>query len=166
MVIAVRIDNKNKPHLAVIDKICRFRIRTVIIRQMIHKIQKNLRRDYLAGMYGGGVKNFRLIFVDFGIIGYLKQISGIQTNVYFDLSASCRIYYKTPFQDQFRWITEQIGPDHLLFGSDFPLSPKKSPHNPVYTQKLALEAVKNFGYPPKWIPKIIGENAANLLNIQ
>jgi predicted TIM-barrel fold metal-dependent hydrolase len=105
-------------------------------------------------------------YMDFGIIGYMKQIGAIDPNVYFDLSASCLVYHKTPFQDQFRWITEQLGPDRLLFGSDFPLLlPKAGSRDPICTPKLALEAVRNFGYPPDWLPRIIGENAANLLDI-
>lgn len=109
----------------------------------------------------GGVQ-----FMDFYIYGLLKQRTTIDLNVYFDLSASCVWFYQTPFQEQFCWITQQIGPDNLLFGSDFPqFFPKTGSEYPLCPPKFALEAVQNFGYPEDWIPKIVGENAAKLLHL-
>ncbi len=105
-------------------------------------------------------------YMDFGVYGFLRQRTILELNAYFDLSASIPLYYKTPFQEQFFWITQQIGPDHLLFGSDFPLfHPKKGSEFPLLTPKYALNATKDFGYQEDWIPKIIGENAAKLLKI-
>ena len=90
----------------------------------------------------------------------------IDENVYFDLSASCVMYYQTPFQEQFRWITEQIGAERLLFGSDFPFYlPKEGSEYIPCSPKYALEVVRNLGYPEDWIPQIIGENAASLLQL-
>jgi predicted TIM-barrel fold metal-dependent hydrolase len=94
-------------------------------------------------------------FLDFNIYGFLKQQSSLCLNVYFDLSAACLQFYGSPFQEQFCWVTKQIGPDNLLFGSDFPFnSPKRT-----------LEVIKDFGYPAEWISRIIGENAAKLLGL-
>ena len=105
-------------------------------------------------------------FMDFGVYGFLKQRTAIDLNVYFDLSAICTLFYQTPFQEQFCWITQQIGPDNLPFGSDFPqFFPKTNSDYPLCPPKFALEAVRNFGYPEDWIPKIIGENAAKLLDL-
>lgn len=95
-------------------------------------------------------------FLDFGIYGFLKNHSAANLkNIYFDLSATCAEFYKSPLQNQFRWITEKIGPDNLLFGSDFPL----------YSPKQALEAVKKFGYKKSWLPRILGINAKRLLKL-
>ena len=105
-------------------------------------------------------------YMDFGVYGFLRQRTILELNAYFDLSASVPLYYKTPFQEQFLWITQQIGPDHLLFGSDFPLfHPKKGSEFPLLTPKYALKTTKDFGYPEDWIPRIIGENARKLLKI-
>jgi len=94
-------------------------------------------------------------FLDFNIYGFLKKHSSLCLNVYFDLSAACLEFYGSPFQEQFCWVTKQIGPDNLLFGSDYPFnSPKKT-----------LEIIKDFGYPKEWISRIIGENAAKLLGL-
>ena len=76
------------------------------------------------------------------------------------------MYYQTPFQEQFRWITEQIGAQHLLFGSDIPLYlPKEGSEYPPCSPKYALEDVRTLGYPEDWIPQIIEENAARLLQL-
>ena len=105
-------------------------------------------------------------FMDFGVYGFLKQRTAIDLNVYFDVSASCTLFYHTPFQEQFCWITRQIGADNLLFGSDFPqFFPKVGSEYPLCPPKYALEAVKDFGYPEDWIPKIVGESAAKLLHL-
>lgn len=105
-------------------------------------------------------------YMDFGVYGFIRQRMAMDENVYFDLSASCVMFYQTPFQEQFRWITEQIGAERLLFGSDFPFYlPKEGSEYPLCSPKYALEVVRNFGYPEDWIPQIIGENAARLLNL-
>lgn len=105
-------------------------------------------------------------YMDFGVYGFAKQRTAINLNVYFDLSATIPLFYQTPFQEQFCWITQQIGPDNLLFGSDFPLFfPKTGSEYPLMSPKFALEATKNFGYPEDWIPKIIGGNAAKFLHL-
>ena len=105
-------------------------------------------------------------FMDFGAYGFVRQRTAIDLNVYFDLSASCTLFYQTPFQEQFCWITRQIGPDNLLFGSDFPqFFPKTGSDYPLCPPKFALEAIKHFGYPEDWIPKMVGENAARLLHL-
>ncbi len=105
-------------------------------------------------------------YMDFAIYGAFRQRTGFDLNVYFDLSASCVEFYQTPFQEQFRWITEQLGADRLLFGSDFPLYLRKEgPEKPLCSPKYALEVIRNFGYPESWIPKIVGENAAKLLKL-
>lgn len=105
-------------------------------------------------------------FMDFGIYGLIKQRTAIDLNVYFDLSASITLFYRTPFQEQFCWVTKQMGPDNLLFGSDFPrFFPKTGSNYPLCPPKFALEAVQNFGYPEDWIQRIVGENAAKLLHL-
>lgn len=94
-------------------------------------------------------------FMDYFIFGFLKDIPLFKTDVYFDLTSTCSIFKGSPFQEQFLWITKLIGPDRLLFGSDFPGN----------NQKNSLEDIRSFGYPDDWLPKIFGANAARLLKI-
>jgi predicted TIM-barrel fold metal-dependent hydrolase len=94
-------------------------------------------------------------FMDYFIFGYLKGTPLFKTDVYFDLTSSCSIFKSSPFQEQFLWITELLGPDRLLFGSDFPGN----------SQKNSIEDVRGFGYPDDWLPKILGDNAAKLLKL-
>ena len=94
-------------------------------------------------------------FMDYFIFGFLKGTPLLKADVYFDLTSSCSIFKGSPFQEQFRWITELLGPDRLLFGSDFPGN----------SQKNSIEDIRGFGYPDDWLPKIFGDNAATLLKL-
>lgn len=94
-------------------------------------------------------------FMDYFIFGYLKGNPIFKTDAYFDLTSTCSIFKGSPFQEQFRWITEILGSDRLLFGSDFPGN----------NQKNSIEDIRGFGYPDDWLPKILGDNAAKLLKL-
>ncbi|UCG36669.1 MAG: amidohydrolase [Candidatus Bathyarchaeota archaeon] len=94
-------------------------------------------------------------FMDYFIFGFLKGTPLFKTDVYFDLTSSCSIFRNSPFQEQFLWITKLLGPDRLLFGSDFPGN----------GQRNSIEDIVGFGYPVDWRPKILGENAAKLLKL-
>jgi len=106
-------------------------------------------------------------FMDFAVFGFLTQCSGVEHNVYFDLTAAYVWFYQTPFQEQFLWMTKQIGKDRLLFGTDFPLmGPRdESGVHRRYTSRDCIEILRDFGYPDDWLPAILGGNAARLLNI-
>lgn len=94
-------------------------------------------------------------FMDYFIYGFMIGTSLFKMDVYFDLTSTCSIFKGSPFQEQFRWITELLGSDRLLFGSDFPGN----------NQKQSLEDVRGFGYPDDWLPKISGDNAGKLLKL-
>lgn len=94
-------------------------------------------------------------FMDFAVFGFIKADKTYKTDVYFDLSSAISVFFNSPFQDQFRFVTQNLGSDRLLFGSNYP----------VYSQRKTLEHVKGFGYPKDWVPKILGENAAKLLKL-
>jgi len=61
----------------------------------------------------------------------------------------------SPFQDHFLWITEQIGYDKLIFGSDFPL----------FSQEEAISALKEFGFKEENLPQILGKNFEQLVDL-
>lgn len=107
-------------------------------------------------------------FMDFAVFGFLTQCSGVEHNVYFDLTASYVWFYHTPFQEQFLWMTKQIGKERLLFGTDFPLmGPRdESGVHRRYASKDCIGILRDFGYPDEWLPAILGGNAARLLNIK
>ncbi|MFW9880621.1 MAG: amidohydrolase family protein [Candidatus Thorarchaeota archaeon] len=93
-------------------------------------------------------------FMDYFIFGYLKDNPYFKMKIYFDLTSICSTFKDSPFHEQVRWITEKIGSDYLLFGSDFPGN----------SQKESLQDIIDFGYPKEWISRILGENAMKLLN--
>ena len=95
-------------------------------------------------------------YIDFNFYGFMKKYQPkFVENVYFDLTSTCLYFLNSPFQDQFRWVTEQLGEDRIVFGSDYPGN----------SQKDSIEAVKDFGYSEDWLPKILSENAKKLLKI-
>ncbi|MFW9872625.1 MAG: amidohydrolase family protein [Candidatus Thorarchaeota archaeon] len=94
-------------------------------------------------------------FMDYFIFGYLEGNPYFKMDVYFDLTSICSLFKNSPFHEQVRWITNKIGSDRLLFGSDFPGN----------SQKESLEDIHDFGYATDWVPKILGENAKRLLKI-
>jgi len=94
-------------------------------------------------------------FMEYYIFGALNGNPFFKMNVYFDLTSICSTFINSPFQEQVRWITERLGSERLLFGSDFPGN----------NQKKSLDDISNFGYQNDWIPKILGENALKLLKI-
>lgn len=59
--------------------------------------------------------------MDFAVFGFLTQCSGVEHNVYFDLTAVYVWFYHSPLQGQFLLMTRKIGRGLFLFSSDFPL---------------------------------------------
>jgi len=47
--------------------------------------------------------------------------SGVLQNLYIDMSATVVAFHGSPLWESFRWVMQQIGAEHLVFGSDFPL---------------------------------------------
>jgi hypothetical protein len=46
--------------------------------------------------------------------------SGYLCNLYVDMSGTITAFHNSPIWKSFRWVMRQIGPEHLVFGSDFP----------------------------------------------
>lgn len=80
-----------------------------------------------------------------------KEVGDVLRNVWFDTAASPYLYKP----EVYRVASDIIGPDKILFGSDYPLlSPKR------YFQDM-----KSAGISDEAIRKISGENAAGLLRL-
>jgi len=47
--------------------------------------------------------------------------AGVLQNLYIDVSATVVAFHESPLWESFRWVMRQIGAEHLVFGSDFPL---------------------------------------------
>jgi len=93
-------------------------------------------------------------FQEFTIYPLMKKRNQkLFENIFFDLSAICVTFYKSPYQEQVRWVCEQMGTENLLFGSDFPL----------YSPRETLAAIRNFGFPQEALGSILGGNLRNLL---
>ncbi len=82
-----------------------------------------------------------------------KLIKGSLGNLYADISATLSTYPPgSPSFDDYIWHLRQMGADHLLFGSDYP----------VETPGHSYTAFLKMGFNPEEQKQIQGENAAKL----
>lgn len=92
--------------------------------------------------WGGGLIFFELL---------KKQAPGTFANIYYDTAASPFVYRS----DIYRVATQAVGPDRILFGSDYPLlSPRRY-----------FSEMKRAGLTDLDINSISGENAARIFHI-
>ena len=78
---------------------------------------------------------------------------GFGGNVYFDLSAIAVALHGSPDEAQLVWTIRQIGVDHFLFGSDWPID----------TPLDAKRAVLGMGFTPAEQKLIFHDNAVGLI---
>ncbi len=105
----------------------------------------------------------KLILAHMGFVEFRETLSfaqmrkiGIGENVYFDLSAIAAVYAKSPVAPELVWTARQIGTDHFLFGSDWP----------VDTPAVAAQAVRDLGFDAAEQKQIFHDNAAALLGLK
>jgi uncharacterized protein len=110
-------------------------------------IQHQQTRMILAHM---GYSQFRQ-FLAFGMLGKL----GLQTNVWFDISAIATSFADSPLEAEFVWTLRQVGIQRVLFGSDWP----------VETPATAVDAVRRLGFNEQEEALVFYSNAAALLNV-
>lgn len=92
--------------------------------------------------WGGGIFFFHLL---------KKEIKEALKNVFFDTAASPFLYDPKIY----RVASDIIGPEKILFGSDFPL----------IRPKRGLQEMETAGLNPEEIARIQGQNAAGLLKL-
>jgi uncharacterized protein len=92
--------------------------------------------------WGGGVFFFNLL---------KKEVPPALKNVYFDTAASPYLYRP----EIYRLAAEIMGPEKILFGSDYPLLPVSR----------YLKEMKEGGLPEQWQEMITGKNLQKLLNL-
>jgi predicted TIM-barrel fold metal-dependent hydrolase len=81
--------------------------------------------------------------------GLLKKVPEFFRNIYFDTAASPYVYRP----EIYRVVAEMVGPDKILFGSDYPL----------LRPRRYLEEMAETNLPEDWQEMIMGKNLARLL---
>lgn len=80
---------------------------------------------------------------------------GMFSNLWFDLSATIKIYVGSPYQEQLEWVIRNVGTDRILFGSD----------DPAVSLKDALEAFYKLDLTDRERDQILYQNAKDLLRL-
>jgi predicted TIM-barrel fold metal-dependent hydrolase len=96
---------------------------------------------FIAAHWGGGLPFYNL----------MPEIRRVTANVWYDTAATVYLYQ----QDIFPIVAKLVGPDRILFGSDYGL----------LRQGRIIEHVKHSGLEPRAVDLVLGENAKALLHI-
>ena len=76
-------------------------------------------------------------------------------NVWFDMSATAKLFADSPFRDQFGWVCRTVGADRLLWASDYPLDdPAES-----------LAALDAYAFTEDERQRIVHDNAVELFGL-
>ena len=106
--------------------------------RFIENFQSN---TIVCAHWGGGLPFYAL----------MPEVSEVIKNVYFDMAASPFLYRS----EVVHTVVDLVGPDRILFGTDFPL---------IQPQRL-LRQVKESGIDAADVAAILGGNAARLLGL-
>jgi uncharacterized protein len=96
---------------------------------------------FVAAHWGGGLPFYSL----------MPEIRRVTANVWYDTAATVYLYQ----QDIFPIVAKLVGPDRILFGSDYGL----------LRQGRIIEHVKRSGLEPGAVDLVLGENAKALLHV-
>lgn len=114
---------------------------TVNPTKLIAFIQNFKEAQIICAHWGGGLPFYSL----------MPEIADLLKNVSFDSAASPFLYDSAVFSV----VTRLVGPEKVLFGSDFPLvSPKRM-----------LKQIRDNHFSPETLALILGGNAHRLLNL-
>lgn len=76
-------------------------------------------------------------------------------NVWFDMSATAKLFANSPYREQFGWVCRTVGTDRLLWASDFPLDdPAES-----------LASLDAYAFDEAQTRQITRDNAAHLFRL-
>jgi hypothetical protein len=113
----------------------------ICLEAIYRLIQKFPEVNWILAHWGGGLPFYGLL---------KKEAPEVFRRVYFDTAASPYLYRP----EIYRLVAEMVGPEKILFGSDFPLlSPKRY-----------LEEMEEANLPENWRQMILGQNLAHLLD--
>ena len=114
----------------------------VTLHELYSFLRQNGDNRFVLAHWGGGIFFYHLM---------KREVKEVLRNTWFDTAASPFLYDK----EIYPIATRILGPDRILFGSDFPL----------LKPGRYLEEMKEAGLSENAITKISGENAARLLGI-
>lgn len=68
------------------------------------------------------ISNTPIILAHFGGFRFMDvlAVANKNKNIYLDISITLEYFYKTPFQEQVKFVFEKVGYDRVVYGSDFP----------------------------------------------
>jgi predicted TIM-barrel fold metal-dependent hydrolase len=113
---------------------------TIRLGAVYRLIQKFPAVNWILAHWGGGLPFYGLL---------KKEASEVFQKVYFDTAASPYLYRPAIY----RLAAEMVGPEKILFGSDYPLLPPKR-----YVKEM-----EEADLPEEWREMILGKNLARLL---
>jgi len=97
---------------------------------------------WILAHWGGGLPFYGLL---------KKEAPEVFRNVYFDTAASPYLYRPAIY----RAVAEMVGPEKILYGSDYPLLPPSR----------YIKEIKEAGLPEDWQKMILGKNLAGLMGV-
>jgi predicted TIM-barrel fold metal-dependent hydrolase len=114
---------------------------TIRLEAIYRLIQKFPEVTWILAHWGGGLPFYGLL---------KKEAPEVFQKVYFDTAASPYLYRPAIY----RLAAEMVGPEKILFGSDYPLLPPKR----------YIKEMEEANLPEDWREMILGKNLACLLN--
>jgi hypothetical protein len=112
----------------------------ISVPELYRAVQTFPELDWIMAHWGGGLPFYGLL---------KKEAPETFRNVYFDTAASPYIYRPVIY----RLVAEMVGPERVLFGSDYPLLP----------HSRYVKEMEEAGLPEEWREMILGNNLARLL---
>jgi len=120
------------------------------VEHLLQLAMSNSQTKFIIAHMGG---------TDFYKLGGLNLVQaqnpGLFNNVWYDLSATVKIYADSPYKSQLEWVIRNIGVDRVLFGSD----------NPVASLSEALNFFYKLDFDETEREKILYRNAVELLEL-
>jgi len=120
-------------------------------------------RDQLPILYddvANLIPDTPIILAHMGGFKFLEvlAVANKNKNIYVDTSLTLEYFYRTPFQEQVRFVLEKIGYDRVIYGSDFP------ERSLVATLISAKKILIEFGVSNENLYKIFYKNILRLIN--
>lgn len=94
-------------------------------------------------------------FLELLVYEVLARYPSWTRNVWFDMSATGRLFADSPCADQFGWVCRKLGTDRLLWASDFPMDDPAD----------ALRALDAYGFDEGQLRQICHDNAVSLFGL-
>lgn len=100
-----------------------------------------------------------IILAHFGGFRFLDALAVAKANpnIYFDISVTLKYFYQTPYQEQLKFVLEEVGYQRLIYGSDYP-------ERDIQSHYLKIsEILRVFGIENQDRDKIFSENILKII---